>query len=143
MKSSNAKFMLSLLIVVGVLFGAQQLQATTDVDIDVKQAQTMNIQGALLLDVREPNEYSEVHAVNATLIPLGALGARLNEIAAYKDKPIAVMCRSGKRSAKAVHLLQEAGYGHVSNVAGGIVAWEKADLSVVRSNSAVKINQAM
>lgn len=134
MKSSNAKFMLSLLIVVGVLFGAQQLQATTDVDIDVKQAQTMNIQGALLLDVREPNEYSEVHAVNATLIPLGALGARLNEIAAYKDKPIAVMCRSGKRSAKAVHLLQEAGYGHVSNVAGGIVAWEKADLSVVRSN---------
>jgi len=117
-----------------VSLGAQQVYAATDVDIDVKQAQTMNIQGALLLDVREPDEYSEVHASNVTLIPLGQLAARLNEIASYKDKPIAVMCRSGKRSAKAVHLLQQAGYTQVSNVTGGIIAWEKAGLSVVRAN---------
>ena len=134
MKSSNAKFILSLTMLFCVALGAQQVYAATDVDIDVKQAQTMNIQGALLLDVREPDEYSEVHASNATLIPLGQLATRLDEIASYKDKPIVVMCRSGKRSAKAVHLLQQAGYTHVSNVTGGIVAWEKADLSVVRSN---------
>lgn len=134
MKSSSTKITLTLATMLFVMFGVQQLQATTDVDIDVKQAQTMNMQGALLLDVREPGEYTEVHAPNATLIPLGQLGTRLDEIAAYKDKPIAVMCRSGKRSAKAVHLLQEAGYSHVSNVTGGIIAWEKAELNVVRSN---------
>jgi rhodanese-related sulfurtransferase len=134
MKLSTTKITLTMVVMLIVTFGVQSLQATTNVDVDVKQAQTMNIQGALLLDVREPSEYSEVHAANATLIPVGQLSARLNEIAAYKDKPITVMCRSGKRSAKAVHLLQEAGYSHVSNVAGGIIAWEKAELSVVRSN---------
>ncbi len=129
MKLSNTKILWSLAIALGLVFGAQQLQAVGD--INVTQAQTMNQQGALLLDVREPSEYAEIHAPNATLIPLGQLSERLNEIAAYKDKPIAVMCRSGKRSAKAVHLLQEAGYSHVSNVGGGIIAWETAGLKVI------------
>lgn len=137
MNLSTTKITLTMTALFFVIFGVQRLQATTDVDIDVNQAQTMIIQGALLLDVREPDEYTEVHASNATLIPLGQLGARLDEIAAYKNKPIAVMCRSGKRSAKAVHLLQEAGYSHVSNVSGGILAWEKAELKVVRSNRTI------
>jgi rhodanese-related sulfurtransferase len=122
--------MLSLAILLSVLFGTNLLQAAED--IDVKQAQIMIKQGALLLDVREPDEYAEVHVPNATLIPLGQLGTRLNEIAAYKAKPIAVMCHSGKRSAKAVHLLEEAGYSRVSNVSGGIMAWAKAGLEVIR-----------
>lgn len=134
MKLTTKKISLTLATLLLVMLGAQRLQATTDVDIDVTQAHTMNSQGALLLDVREPSEYTEVHAPNATLIPLGQLGARLDEIASYKDKPIIVMCRSGRRSAKAVHLLQEAGYSHVSNIAGGILAWEKSELKVVRPN---------
>lgn len=134
MKLTTKKISLTLATLLLVMLGAQRLQATTDVDIDVTQAHTMNRQGALLLDVREPSEYTEVHAPNATLIPLGQLGTRLDEIASYKDKPIVVMCRSGRRSAKAVHLLQEAGYSHVSNIAGGILAWEKSELKVVRRN---------
>ena len=134
MKLGTTQTTLALATLLFLMFGVQKLQATTDVDVDAKQAQTMSIHGALLLDVREPDEYSEVHAPNATLIPLGQLGARLGEIAAYKDRPVAVMCRSGRRSAKAVQLLQEAGYRQVSNVAGGILAWEKADLKVIRSN---------
>ncbi|OGT44762.1 MAG: sulfurtransferase [Gallionellales bacterium RIFOXYD2_FULL_52_7] len=134
MKLTTKKISLTLATLLVMMLGAQRLQATTDVDIDVTQAHTLNRQGALLLDVREPSEYTEVHAPNATLIPLGQLSARLNEISAYKDKPIVVMCRSGRRSAKAVHLLQEAGYSHVNNIAGGILAWEKSELKVVRLN---------
>jgi rhodanese-related sulfurtransferase len=92
----------------------------------------MSKQGALLLDVREVGEYAEVHAPNATLIPLGEMSTRLNEISAYKDKPIAVICRSGRRSAKAVQLLRDAGYSQVSNVNGGMSAWENAGLAVIR-----------
>ncbi|MEI7455669.1 MAG: rhodanese-like domain-containing protein [Nitrosomonadales bacterium] len=125
---------LTLAALLFIMFGVQRLQATTDVDIDVTQAQAMNMQGALLLDVREPGEYTEAHAPNAKLIPLGQLGARLDEISSYKDKPVVVMCRSGRRSAKAVHLLQEAGYSHVSNISGGILAWEKSELKVLRPN---------
>jgi len=130
MKSSTVKIFLSWTMAVSIILGSPLLQAADSVDAE--QAQIMNQQGALLLDVREQSEYSEVHAPNATLIPLGELKARLNEITSYKSKPIAVMCHSGRRSARAVKLLERAGYSQVSNVNGGIVAWEKAGLEVIR-----------
>lgn len=114
----------------GMLLGANLALAAQD--IDVHEAQTLSQQGALLLDVREPGEYDEVHAPNAKLIPLGQLQSRLNEIARYKNQPVAVMCRSGRRSAKAAEILEEAGFSRVSNVSGGIMAWENAGLTVVR-----------
>lgn len=128
MKSN--KLFWALTLALAVMFGMQQLQATDGVD--VRQASSMSQQGALLLDVREQDEYAAGHAPNAQLIPLGQLSSRLPEIAAYKDKPIVVMCRSGRRSAKAVALLQEAGYSQVSNVKGGIQAWEGEGLEVVK-----------
>lgn len=132
----NYKHILMALAVIAgmVLLAQQQLQAMDGVD--VKQAQIMSQQGALLLDVREPGEYAAAHAPNAKLIPLGDLGARLPEIASYKDKPVVVMCRSGSRSSRAVALLREAGYTRVSNVRGGITAWEKDELEVVRNSGA-------
>jgi len=117
-------------IMLAVVFGLQWMLAAGG--IDVKQAQIMNQQGALLLDVREPGEYSAVHAPNAKLIPLGQIASRMNEIAAYKDKPIVVMCRSGRRSAQAVAILQKAGYSQVSNIKGGITAWESNGLQVIK-----------
>ena len=128
MKSNRIFWALALML--GVAFGMQQLQAADG--IDVKQAQSMNKQGALLLDVREPAEYAEVHASNTKLIPLGQLGSRLQEIAVHKDQPIVVMCRSGRRSARAVSMLQEAGFTKVSNMSGGMIAWEDAGLEVIR-----------
>lgn len=130
MKSNKTKSALFITTVFAALFGWNQLQAAEDVD--VQQAQVMVQQGALLLDVREQSEYDEVHAPNVMLIPLGQLPARMNELTSHKDQVIAVMCHSGRRSAKAVKLLEEAGYNRLSNVNGGIVAWEKAGLPVVR-----------
>lgn len=103
-------------------------------EVDVVRASDMNKQGALLLDVREHNEYAEIHAPDTILIPLGQLKTRLPEISAYKDTPIVVICRSGVRSATATKLLQEAGYSLVSNIKGGILAWERAGLMVVRKS---------
>lgn len=128
-KTMQSKIFWVVVVMLGVFVLMQKFQASEG--ISVQQAQTMNQQGALLLDVREPQEYAEIHAPNATLIPLGELGSRLNEIAPYKDKPIAVVCRSGRRSSKAVQLLKESGYTQVSNVAGGMNAWESAGLTVV------------
>jgi rhodanese-related sulfurtransferase len=126
----SKKVFWALAIILGAVLAAQQLQAADGVD--VKQAQIMNKEGALLLDVREPDEFSAGHAPNAKLIPLGQLSARLQEIAEYKDKPIVVMCRSGRRSGIAVSQLQAAGFTQVSNVKGGIHEWEKNGLEVVK-----------
>ncbi|MBU1426186.1 MAG: rhodanese-like domain-containing protein [Gammaproteobacteria bacterium] len=124
------KTFLALAIMLGLVFAVQQLQAADGVD--VKQAQAMSQQGALLLDVREADEYAAVHAANAKLIPLGQVGARLKEIESWKDKPVAVICRSGRRSAIAVALLQEAGFTQAVNVQGGTNAWVQAGQEVVK-----------
>jgi rhodanese-related sulfurtransferase len=129
MKLTPNKILNIFIVALLAYLGWQQLNPPAG--IPVQQAQNMVQQGALLLDVREVSEFAEGHAPSARLIPLGELGGRLAEIAAYKDKPIAVMCHSGRRSAKAVKLLQEAGYTQVSNISGGISAWQKAGLPVL------------
>ena len=101
--------------------------------VDVKQAATLQTHGSLLLDVREPNEFTEVHAKDAVLIPLGQLQSRLGEIAQYKDKPVAVICRSGRRSAHGAEILRSAGFTQVANVEGGTNAWVSAGLPIVRN----------
>ncbi len=124
------KFYWAVMAVLGLMLAAQQLQAGEGVD--VREAQNMSQHGALLLDVREPDEYAAGHAPNAKLIPLGEIGNHLKELDTWKDKPVAVICRSGRRSAKAVAMLQEAGFKQVSNVQGGILAWQQAGLEVVK-----------
>jgi len=82
-----------------------------------------------VLDVREPHEY-EVANIGAKLIPLGELPERLIEVESDGGE-IAVLCRSGARSARAVRLMQETGFGKVYNVKGGILAWsDEVDQSV-------------
>jgi rhodanese-related sulfurtransferase len=57
------------------------------------------------------------------LIPLGELEDRLAEIRDWKQRPVVVHCHHGGRSAKACKLLGDAGFGRVTNLAGGIEAW--------------------
>ena len=81
-----------------------------------------------VLDVREPHEY-EVANIGVKLIPLGELPRRLAEFDQNED--FAIHCKTGGRSAKAVKLLQDAGFGNAYNVKGGINAWsEEIDPSV-------------
>ena len=89
--------------------------------------------GAILLDVREPDEYAAAHVADARLVPLGQLAASLT--GSLNDLPragtVVVICRSGRRSAEAVRLLQQAGFERPLNLAGGILAWRAAGLPVV------------
>lgn len=100
--------------------------------IDVQQAKAMFRQGALLLDVREPHEYAEIHAEGSLLIPLAQLKSRTNEFRAFENKPVILICRSGQRSRVAAEMLVQQGFKSVHNVQGGIIAWEKAGLPVER-----------
>ena len=107
-------------------------QAADVRDISVTEGKVMQSQGALLLDVREPDEYAAGHAPGSVPIPLGQLKTRLAEIRASERKPVAVICRSGRRSAQAADILQKAGFTAVYNVQGGMIAWEQAGLPVIR-----------
>ena len=87
---------------------------------------------ALVLDVREDQEYASGHIPKARHIPLGQLSSRLQELDKFKSKPILVTCRSGQRSARACGMLKKAGFETVYNQAGGIIAWERANLPVTQ-----------
>jgi rhodanese-related sulfurtransferase len=119
-------------LALGLAIIAPQLMGKSTEEVSVQQAQSMNQQGALLLDVREPEEYAALHAPQAKLIPLGEVSTRMKEIEAYKTKDIVVVCRSGRRSAKAVAILKDAGFIHVHNVQGGMIAWSEAGLETVK-----------
>jgi molybdopterin/thiamine biosynthesis adenylyltransferase/rhodanese-related sulfurtransferase len=83
-----------------------------------------------LLDVREPHEYAIVN-LGALQIPVGALPERIAEIPVPKDAEIVVHCKSGARSQRASLALHAAGFTHVSNLAGGILAWaDRIDTSL-------------
>jgi sulfur-carrier protein adenylyltransferase/sulfurtransferase len=74
-----------------------------------------------LLDVREPNEYQIAKIPGSTLIPLGEVARRYQELPA--DKEIIVQCKMGGRSARAAAFLREHGFTHVKNLTGGILDW--------------------
>jgi len=92
--------------------------------------QIFNQDGAVVLDVREESEVRGGKLKGAKHIPLGQLKNRLVELESSKAKPILVYCRSGSRSAHACDLMTKAGFENVSNLAGGITAWESANLPV-------------
>jgi DMSO/TMAO reductase YedYZ molybdopterin-dependent catalytic subunit/rhodanese-related sulfurtransferase/glyoxylase-like metal-dependent hydrolase (beta-lactamase superfamily II) len=93
-----------------------------------RAAKTMVDGGALLLDVREPDEWCVEHAPAAMLLPMGRVRARLNELPG--DRRIVVVCRSGGRSAAVTAALRRSGFDAV-NLAGGMCAWAAAGLPVV------------
>lgn len=90
--------------------------------------QLINHKNALVLDVRETGEFEAGHVLNAKHIPLGKLNERIGELEKYRDKPIVVVCRSGKRSASACALMVKQGFTQAYNLAGGVMAWQKGNL---------------
>ena len=82
-----------------------------------------------LIDVRETHEFQICRIPGSTLIPLGDLPKRVNELNVADE--VVVHCKSGMRSAKAADFLRQAGFKRVLNVKGGILAWsDKVDPSV-------------
>jgi rhodanese-related sulfurtransferase len=84
----------------------------------------------LLLDVREPNEFAEIRAPGAVLMPTSTFSARVDELPL--GRPLLVICHVGGRSAAVVGYLARTGRADVVNVAGGMTAWERAGLPVRR-----------
>jgi SulP family sulfate permease len=83
---------------------------------------------ALLLDVREPSEFCAGHLPEAKLLPLRELIAEAHALPG--DRPLAITCRSGRRSARALRMLQDLGCDTCRTLRGGILAWRAAGLPV-------------
>ena len=78
--------------------------------------------GAVLLDVRTPDEYRQGHIPGSRNVPLQSID-RVSDGIPDRETPLYVYCRSGARSSQAVSLLQQMGYSKAKNI-GGITAWK-------------------
>lgn len=99
-------------------------------EIDVAEAQRRLDAGARLFDVREQGEWDEVHAPQATLVPMSEFVDRWQEIDGG-DQPAIIVCHSGGRSSRIVAALEQSGVPAV-NLSGGMLAWEQAGAPVQR-----------
>lgn len=94
------------------------------------EAEKAQRQGAVLLDVREPEEWAVGHAPGAVHLPLGQIDQAPELV---DGKEVFAICRSGRRSLEATRHLKAVGI-EARNVAGGMQAWATAGLPVVRDD---------
>ena len=85
--------------------------------------------GAYLLDVREPDEWTAGHAPGAHHLPMMEVPARMDEVP--QDRDVVVVCRMGGRSAQVVHYLRAHGWDNVVNLDGGMEDWAAAGRELV------------
>lgn len=83
-----------------------------------------------VIDVREREEWATGHLPEATLIPLGELEQRRHEL--HPEKPVVIVCRSGRRSLIAAEYLAQRGFRTARSLAGGMIAWTDADQAIAR-----------
>lgn len=90
-----------------------------------------------LLDVRNPDEFSgeQGHVRGARNIPLDRLQQRMDELVDYLERPLAILCKTDRRSAKAALLLAEAGFAEVHVVHGGMSKWIDTGLPVLHDRA--------
>lgn len=93
----------------------------SEIDVEALEKRSPD---AVVLDVREPEEYAHGHVPGAINLPQAELASRLEELP--RGRPLLTICRSGARSLRAAQFLKQAGFDPVASVKGGTEAWRAA-----------------
>ncbi len=95
--------------------------------------QLINRQRAVVLDVREPEEFAAGHATGSRNLPLAQLEAKLQTTVKNKSLPVLIMCATGARAQRAVAIAKKLGYEQAQAVAGGLKGWKDANLPIEKA----------
>lgn len=120
-------------LVLGMLaYSEYQRLFSGTVQISVPEAIRMqNDESAVFLDVREVNEFKAGHILDAHSHPLSSFDKNISQMDKHKKNGVIVYCATGARSNRACSKLRKKEYETVYNLAGGVSAWEKANLPLV------------
>lgn len=104
--------------------------------VNAQEVSTLLNENAVLVDVREPAEFNNLHIPEAKLHPLSSVSAQ--SLSHYGDKAIYIYCQKGLRGQKACEkILQDNPHANVVNMNGGIEAWQQAGLPTNKGSSNV------
>jgi len=98
-------------------------------EISAAEASQQQQAGALLIDVREADEFAKGHAKDAIPLSRGVIELKIEDVAPDLATPIVLYCGGGSRSALAAENLQRMGYTNVASLAGGFKAWKDQGLA--------------
>ncbi len=122
---------LSTIIIAVAFFAIGCGTETTVKEVSVEQAKTaVTEQKAQFIDVRTASEFAGEHAQDAVSCPLDSMEGEIAKL--DKNKPVYVICQSGRRSIEGAKKLQTAGFKEVYSVAGGTNAWKEKNLPIVK-----------
>jgi len=96
--------------------------------VTASEAHKYILDGAAILDIREPSEYQRGHIEGSVHVPLGTLSEATHRVP--KDRPVVVYCGHGERASTAISLLEAGGWRDLINLDGGIGAWSSAGYKV-------------
>ncbi|MDR6537384.1 rhodanese-like domain-containing protein [Variovorax soli] len=95
--------------------------------------QLINRQRAVVVDVREPEEFAAGHMIGAKNVPLNQLEEKLAAAVKNKTVPLLLVCANGARAQRAVGRAKKLGYEQAQAVAGGLKSWKEANLPVEKA----------
>jgi rhodanese-related sulfurtransferase len=93
----------------------------------------INRERAVLVDVREPEEFATGHMIGAKNVPLNQLEEKLTGAVKNKGVPLLLVCATGARAQRAVAMAKKLGYEQAQAVSGGLKAWKEANLPVEKA----------
>lgn len=92
----------------------------------------INSEDAIVVDVRNESEFKKGHILNALHVPQGYLNDHLSRLDKHREHPVIMACRTGNESSRAGAVLVGRGFQKVYTLNGGMLAWEAANLPLVK-----------
>lgn len=125
-----------MLVLVALASGAALLLPTFKFNGGLSPAEAvtrMNREKAVVIDVCEPAEFALGHIAGARNVPLAQLEGQLPNAVKNKSTPVILVCQAGSRSARAVAVARKLGYENAQSLAGGLKAWQAANMPVAKA----------
>lgn len=102
--------------------------------VSPQQATNMvNREDALIIDLRDTDEFRQGHIAGSVNIPMSQLAERIAELDKHKDKPVILVCKMGTSASLAGRQLRGRGFEQVARMQGGIQGWRADNLPVVKA----------
>lgn len=121
----------SMLLLLLVLAGCARAEWKETGGQELQQRQASG-EPVLVVDVRSPEEFAAGHVPGAINLPHDRLSGDEPALRDWKQKPVVLYCRSGRRSAIAAEVLEKHGFGHLEHLTGDMQGWEKEGRPVAR-----------
>jgi rhodanese-related sulfurtransferase len=115
-----------------VMFYEMRLKASGLTHVSAADAVRLINKGAIVIDVRKPEEFEAGHIVNARNVGLDKIQSDPDPISKQKNKVFLTVCANGASSGKAASLLRKAGYDAVFSLKGGLGGWRADNLPLVK-----------